>query len=464
MYPTSAAFKEAVRTSHVAVIKAEVWDGTTKVLTLEPIDGQVEIDARRNVRRTCSVTVIAPDPTQELDRPGSTYGALAVEYATYADLAAAAPTYGALYGTVDDAVTVEVDAGIVPENAFSALAPYGNELRLWRGIRVEKEIVPNYADLAADYATYADLAAAYNTYGELEQGVTETTVDELVPLGVFLITDVDVTAGPQGAQVTVVGSDRSLRISRARWYEPYTVTTGTVTETAIQTLLEDRWDDVEVDFTTTGDTVNRAVFGLETDNDPWKDAQKLAQASGAELYFDGDGIARLIPVRDYDEATPDAVYLENDEAMVLSLTRRLTSERTYNGVIAQGEGSESSATFRGAAWDEDPDSPTYRYGKFGEVPMFYSSPLLRSDNMALKAAESILEKKKGVVETVDWTQIVDPSLDVGDVVQVVNADAKVDRLMVLDRLTIPLAAAGTMQAVARTIRSLAGSGFEVEDE
>jgi hypothetical protein len=462
MYPTSAAFKQAVRSSHVAVIKAEVWDGATKVLTLEPIDGQVEIDARRSVRRTCQVTVAAPNPTLELDRPGSTYRALAVEYATYAALAASAATYGGL-GFIDDAVTVEVDAGIVPSSAYSALAPYGNEIRLWRGIRVEREVSDSYADLAGAYATYQALADATGTYGELAQVITEATVDELVPLGVFLITDVDVTSEAGGTQVTVVGSDRSLRISRARWTEPYQVTSGTVTETAIQGLLEDRWDDVEVDFTATGDTVNRAAFGLETDNDPWKDALKLAQSAGSDLYFDGDGIARLTPVQDYDEATPDAVYLENEEAMVLGLSRRLTSERTYNGVIAQGEGSESSATYRGEAWDEDPDSSTYRYGKFGEVPMFYSSPLLTSDEMARKAAESILAKKKGVVETVEWSQIVDPSLDVGDVVQVVNADAKVDRLMVLDRLTIPLQPGGTMSAVARTIRSLGGTGFESDD-
>jgi len=459
MYPVSSAFRSAVRRSHVAVIKAEVWDGSTKVLTLEPIDGQVEIDARRNVRRTMSLTVVAPDPRLELDRPGSTYGALALDYSTYAAMGAAVSNYGAL-GFIDDQVTVEVDAGIVPDSVYSALAPYGNEVRLWRGIRVEREVADSYADLAGAFATYTALRASATTYGELAQNVTEATVDELVPLGVFLITDVDVSADPAGAQVTVVGSDRSLRISRARWTSPYQITTGTATETAIQSLLESRWDDVEVDFVTTGDTVNAAAFGLETDNDPWKDAQKLAEASGDELYFDGDGTARLIPVRDYDEATPDAVYLEDDEAMVLSLSRRLTSDKTYNGVIAQGESSSSSATFRGEAWDEDPDSATYRYGKFGQVPMFYSSPLLTSDDMARKAAESILAKKKGVVESVEWSQIVDPSLDAGDVVQVVNADAKVDRLMVLDRLTIPLSPAGTMSAVARTVRSLAGSGFE----
>jgi hypothetical protein len=457
MYPVSTAFKEAVRRSHLSIVKAEVWRGDTKILTLEPIGGQVEVDARRGVRRTCQVSVVAPDPTLVLDRQAATYANLANEYATYAVLAASVTAYANLELT-DASVTTEVDAGIVPDSALSALAPFGNELRLWRGIRVEREVGDNYADLSSEYDDYADLDASYATYGELQQGITTETVDELVPLGVFVITKVDVATAGDGTTVVVTGSDRSLRISRARWTEPYQVSGNTAS--AVQDVLEDRWDDVQVDFTATDKSVNKARFGLETDNDPWKDATKLATAAGMELFFDGDGIARMIPVRDYETATPDAIYQENEEAMILTLSRSLTNETTYNGVIAAGESSEASVTYRGEAWDEDIDSPTYRYGPFGEVPLFYASPLLTSDDMARQAAESILAKKKGTTEAVEWSQIVDPSLDVGDVVAVTNARSKVDRLMVLDRLIIPLAPAAAMTAVARTIRSLGGTGFE----
>lgn len=457
MYPVSTAFKQAVRRSHKSVVKAEVWRGDTRVLELQPLDGKVDVDARRAVRRTCTLTLAAPEPTLRVDRQSGTYQQLANEYSTYALMSASVSAYNLLSAGAVEVIT-EVDAGVVPDSAFSALAPFGNEIRLWRGIEVQREIADNYADLGADYGTYSDLSTAYSTYGDLQQGITEETVQELVPLGVFVITKVDVATGQDGTLLTVNGSDRSLRISRARWTEPFQVSGNTAT--AVQTVLEDRWDDVEVDFTSTDRSVNKARFGLETDNDPWKDATKLATAAGMELFFDGDGIARMIPVRDYETATPDATYQENEDAMVLTLTRSLTNETTYNGVIASGEGSEASVTYRAEAWDEDIDSPTYRYGPFGEVPLFYSSPLLTSNDMALQAAQSILTKKKGTTEAVDWTQIVDPSLDVGDVVAVTNAETKVDRLMVLDRLSIPLGAASEMSAVARTIRSLGGTGFE----
>jgi hypothetical protein len=458
VYPVSTAFKEAIRQSHRSVVRAEVWRGDTRLLELEPLDGSVEVDARRGVRRTCSLTVAAPDPVLVLDRQAGTYAELNIAYATYTDLAAVG-TYGTLAAPLNDG-SVLVDSGIVPDTALSVLAPFGNELRLWRGVELSRRVEDDYSDLAA-VGTYTDLAAEYDSYAAMGGGFTIEQVEELVPLGVFVITKVDVTVDGAGAKVAVQGSDRSLRFSRARWTEPYTAAAGNAGD-AIQDVLEDRWQDVTVDFTATDKTINRAVFGLETDNNPWKDATDLATAAGMELFFDGEGVARLIPVRNYENATPDAVYLENEEAMVLTLSRQLSVDKTYNGVIANGEGSGASATFRGEAWDEDPDSPTYRYGPFGEVPRFYSSPLLTSDDMAQAAAESILAKALGAEEAVDWTQIVDPSLDVGDVVQVVNADTKVDRLMVLDRLTIPLAPTATMSAVARTVRSLGGTGFAEE--
>lgn len=464
MYPVSAEFKAQVRQSHQAIIKAEVWTGDSRILTLEPLDGVVDVDARRGVRRTCSLTVAAPDPTIELERQPDTYADLAAAYATYTALAGAAASYGQLIS--GELTETEVDAGIVPDTPFSALAPFGNEIRLWRGIRVRRQVADDttYGELAASYASYAAMAAAVANYAALNVATTlEEEVDEYVPLGVFLITSVDVNTSGGGTTVTVNGSDRSLRVARARWTQPYTVDSGTNVETAVGDLLADRWTNVETDFSSTDETLNRAVFGLETENDPWKDARKLAQAGGLDVYFDPDGIARLEPIEDYETATPEETYLEDDEAMVLDLSRSLTNEGTYNGVIATGEGSEASATYRAEVWDDDPESPTYRYGPFGEVPLFFSSPLLTSDEQATKAAATILAKKKGTQEAVSWTQVVDPSLDVGDVIRVVNASTKVDRLMVLDRISIPLAPAAAMTAVARTIRSLNGTGFEDSD-
>lgn len=416
MYPVSEDFKSQVRTSHTATIRAEVWQGDQRLTTLEAVEGQVDIDARRSVRRTCSLKVADPGPTSALEEiPGtSTYEDIALLYIDYPTMLSSVASYSVL-APAGEYRTVLVPSPIVPADAYGFLTPYGNEIRLWRGV-----VLP------------------------------DGTVEE-VPLGVFVIVNVEVTDGASGSSVSVTGADRSLRISRARWTEPYSIS-STPTETAIDDLLLDRWIDVQTSFTETGTTVVRATVGTEANADPWQDALRIAEAAGFDLYFDGDGIAVLEPAREYETATPDAVYLQDDEAMVLTLTRSLNAEQTYNGVIATGEGTELADVYRGEAWDEDPDSPTYRYGAFGQVPRFYSSSLLGSDDQAQAAAEAILARGKGLTEQINWTQIVDPSLDAGDVVVVVNENTKVNRTLILDRLTIPLDPARPMAAVARAIR------------
>jgi hypothetical protein len=415
MYPVSDEFKQKVRQSHRATVRVEVWQGDRSLVVLEPIAGSIEIDYRRATRRTCSLQVAAPEPTLAVaEIPGtSTYFDLTVLYTTYANMASSVATYAQL-PPAGEYTTVEVDSGIVPDDASSWLMPYGNEIRVWRGV-------------------------------ELDDG----TVEE-VPLGVFVITNVEVTESPGGAKVQVTGVDRSIKISRARWTEPYRVAAG-ATETAIGAILLDRWLDVETSFSATNTTVTRAFLGSDSSNDPWKDALKFAEAIGYDLFFDGDGVAVLNPVRDYETASPDAVYLEDDEAVVLEVRRAINADETYNGVIATGEGTVGTGVYRGEAWDDDPDSPTYRYGAFGLVPRFYSSPLIESDDQAQSAAEAILSRSKGLTEQIDWRQITDPSLDVADVVAIVNTVTKVNKTLVIDRLTIPLDPTAPMSAVARAV-------------
>lgn len=464
MYPTSTAFKSAVRGSHKAIVKAEVWKQNQKILDLNVDAGSVEIDARRTVRRTCQLRVVSGVP-QVIETPVfNTYANLASGSATYSILSTKGSSYGELVVVVS--VTQEtIGESLVPENAQDVLAPLGNEIKLWRGVELvqENEVSNTYAQLSAQYATYSVMNSAGLKYGELVIITTTTsTVQEYVPLGVFQITNVEIERGDNGMSIVVSGADRSLRVSRARWTNSYKVAQDTNVATAIGNLLSDRYADVETSFVTTTAGTGSAVLGTETDNDPWQDAQKIAESAGLELFFDGTGVAVLQETRDFDNASPDAVYRENDEAMVLSLRRKLTNEQTYNGVVVTAESTSNDTVFRVEAWDDDPESPTYRYGSFGQVPFFYYSPLIRTQDQATSAATARLQKVKGVIENVDWTQITDPSLDVGDVIAVYNTDTKLERLMVLDRLTIPLRPSESMSAVARTVRSLNGVSFAEE--
>ena len=312
-----------------------------------------------------------------------------------------------------------------------------------------------------DNPTYTDLSAEFDTYGAMRQAFATETFNEEVPLGVFVMTEVNLEDAGQGSTMQIVGVDRSIRVQKAQWVDPYQISASANLATAISLVLSDRWSDVETDFQATSQTVPATVLGLQsggTGRDPWADVLKLAQAGGFDLFFDNEGVAVLSAVPDPTEQTPVKVYVEGDDAMVLSVNRRLSTDQTFNGVVVTGEGTNVKPPVRAVAFDEDPASPTYRYGAFGERPTFISSPVVTSAGEAAQVAVAELAKLKGAEENVDWTQIADPSLDAGDVIEVENTGTRLSRVMVLDKVIIPLSSGQPMQATARTVRVLTESG------
>jgi hypothetical protein len=459
MYPTSSAFKTAVRNPHNVTIRAEVWRSGVFLRSLNVIEGQVDIDARRAQRRTARVKIAATRPTFDYEPIWNVYASIKTSaggpYSTYGAFKTAFPFYGAtkLITGYDE---VSVDAGLIPDTAFSDLAPFGNELLLWRGIEVDAAKYRTYASLKPT-GTYADLKLAFTNNGAMTQPYATEVVNEEVPLGVFVMTEVNIEDTVDGTTMEIVGVDRSLRIQKAKWVDPYVISNGSNLATTVRDVLSNRWSDVDTSgFETTIQTVPTTTLGLRSGRggDPWADAQRIATAGGFDLYFNSQGVAVLSAVSDPSEQTPVATYVEGDEAMVLSVQRRISSDETFNGVVVSGEGSNIKPPVRATLFDEDPASPTYRYGTFGDRPTFLSSSLLSSASAAAVVAAAELSKLKGAEENVDWSQIVDPSLDAGDVIQIVNTGSGLNKVLVLDKLTIPLKPSDAMRATARTVRVL----------
>lgn len=310
---------------------------------------------------------------------------------------------------------VDEDGTLVPPAGGTSgiLTPYGGELRVYRGVR------------------YDDGS------------------EEIVPLGVFVITNVDVRDTSRGREIGVTGSDRSIRIARNRLVNPYQITGGTATETAIRELLVDRWADVDTDFPATGQTVGARVLAAGAETDPWAAAVEIAEAAGFDLAFDVDGVARMQPIPDPLEDDAVETYADGTDAVLLEVARAMDTGATYNGVIVSSEASDVDAPVRAEAWDEDPNSPTFRYGPFGEVPLFVVSSLIVDVDQAEEVARTQLLRQLGRTEAVEWSQVVNPAHDVLDVIRIVRPASKVDAVLLIDRLDVPLDATGTMSAVAR---------------
>lgn len=369
MYPASAAFKNAVRNDHIVIAKAEIYRGEQLLTTLDIDTGSVSIDAKSAVRRTCEIHLM----------------------------------------------TDRTNNNLVPDTDFDALSPFGNELRVYRGIQ--------YSDGTEEY----------------------------VPLGVFVITEIDINDTNEGVDINVRGEDRSILITRNKWLEPYQMVDGTL-EDSLTALLTDRFDDIVTNFPATNVTVNQVILGAEESNDPWKDAVELAELVGFDLYFDVNGVATLKQFPTLDGSVVVATFVEAENQTLTSLTRTISSKETYNGVIYVVEGSNVDTPIRIEAWDEDTTSPTYRYGPFGEAPTFIKTNVITSEADAIKAATLLLNTYIGAQEAINWSALVDPTLDVNDVIYIKSSGAKVDRLVIIDSLTIPLAPQDELSGVARVVR------------
>ncbi len=301
--------------------------------------------------------------------------------------------------------------------------------------------------------TAAELQALLVTPGveiAIQRGLIHPNGERLMAdLGRFIVDEVTWAKAPADA-LTVTISDLSARVSRARWTDPCQIASGTALADALAELLTDRWSDVDTAFTCPEILGAQAVLESGPDSDPWADACKIAEAHGYALIFDARGVAVLRNLPDAVQGTPAFAFAPGVTAIVTERTTVSPLDRVYNGVIASGEGSGNETPVRGEAWDEDASSPTYRFGPFGQVPRFYSSPLITTTDQAESAATSLLAKSVGRIEKLSWAQVPHPGLEPLDVVSVEDSDGTIRRYIV-DEVTIPLTASGVMTGVAREV-------------
>jgi len=305
---------------------------------------------------------------------------------------------------------VDPDRTLTPQNATDLLTPYGHEVLLERGVLLDDGTI------------------------------------ELIQLGVFRITKSKVKEDEKGLSIQIEGLDRSTIVARNRWIQPTQIGSASLSN-VLQTLLQDRYPAIQFNFDSAPATVPLVTLESGESTNPWGDAVKLAESYGYDLYFAGDGSCRLEQMST-GAVTPARTYAEGADMVITTLEREWDAESTYNGVIAQGAGTEVPTPVWAEAWDENPASPTYRYGEFGHVPRFYSSEYITSTAQAQTTARALLQKEIGLTESLTWTQICDPSLRSGLTIQVQRSQV-VDALYVLDSLTIPLTGSG-MSATART--------------
>jgi hypothetical protein len=372
----TAAVESAWRSSHEAPITVSLLNSNGDFIqSLYPSSGKVNVDGRRSIRRTLSLTF---------------------------------PDY---------------DGSLSPTDAFTyPLGPFAGTL-----IGVTRGIV---------------------------QGI----VSEVVTLGVFQPTNVNVQSDTSGTTVTVEGEDISASLSK-KWSSAYNIPSGTVIQNAIAGMLSAVNPTLNFDLASTSYTTPALNFGTDGNSSPWDDARSLAQAAGQALFMSADN---YVTSQEYADLDGDP-FIDLDsgfDGVLLSVKRSMQQRQAINGVVVSAEGSgilnplyAENPVGSSGWWITDPNSPL-NYLNYGKNPTTISTPIISSQGQINTVASLLLNSVAGVQVEVEIIPL--PHLDVQDRVRVVDVDSGVSLVGVVDAFTIPLTADAKQDVTVRTL-SLGGA-------
>lgn len=274
-----------------------------------------------------------------------------------------------------------------------------------------------------------------------------------VPQGRF---DVDVQRIGYAANgdLQITAPDRWVRIQRARFLKPRQFGGGTIRALIATLLLEA----LPAGTTVTDLGTSTATVPKQTeDRDRAGFIQKLAKAASLDVSFDRNGNP---VIRDVPQITSSPVWSVDAGAtgVLVDADRERNRQRTYNLVVVNSSRNDGTTLATQYAWDNNVNSPTYcgpgagfgptppspsSAGPFGQVPVFYTSPLLTSIAQMQAAGRTLRDKVTGLAAQLTLTAVSNPALDDGDTILVQLPRERRDlprpvERHIIDTLTVPL--------------------------
>lgn len=272
---------------------------------------------------------------------------------------------------------------------------------------------------------------------------------ERAPLGYFRLTDVE--QSDPGSPIRVSGQDRMGGIIDSRLLSPVQYPATATYASVINALVLEVYPGATINYTwppgySAATTIGRTVVA-EEDRHAFID--DLVTGLGMIWFWDYRG---HLVIKAPPAPTGPATWTADPgrDGVLVSVGRSRNRDGVHNAVVARGEALDDQAPVYAVAMDDDPSSVTYWYGPYGQVPRFYSSPLITTTAQAQSAADSLLAQETGMPYEVAFTQIVNPALEPFDVVELIHpGPPETTETHVLDGLSIPLSPDGVMPCRTR---------------
>ncbi len=302
-------------------------------------------------------------------------------------------------------LSLTVDETLYPIFSTGILAPYGNRLRVWRGIQ--------FAD--GNYYRWVVFT------GRIQQ----------------------IANAPEG-MVAISASDRANEVVEAAFVRPENSSIGNTVFEEFQRLITDGVPDATFG---PSDQVTLTVPQLTWESDRASALDEMATSAGALWYALADGSFVLRSYPWANAVAPVVTLSDGDGGLIQGQPSRDRSE-VYNSITITGERADGSAPVYALAQDSNPASPTYVGGNFGLRHKTIRLQTPQTQGSAQSAANDYLKGQVALNEAWSWLQPVDAALELGDVVTL-NARNESGIIQVVTGLSVPLGVDGFMSVTAR---------------
>jgi hypothetical protein len=272
---------------------------------------------------------------------------------------------------------------------------------------------------------------------------------EWVSLGYFRI-ELMTSHDPSTGDIRIQAKDRMAAIIESRLPFPKTFPPGALFEDIFDELITDVYPSAVIEYDHTPGTlfIDRTHVA---ERDRYAFLDELATARGKIFYFDYRGI---LVVKDPPNPTESVFTVDAGESGVLTdIAYEMSRTQMYNGVVAYGEGTDEIPPASAIAVDNNPDSTTYWYNSgppagFGQVPRFFFSSFLTTDEQCTSAATKILQDALGLPYRIDVSHVPNPGLEVRDPIAIVVPGEEI-RIQAIQTLRIPLVQSGKMSGTTK---------------
>lgn len=252
----------------------------------------------------------------------------------------------------------------------------------------------------------------------VRRGYKSLGVTESIQHGIFRVDDAEYT---DDGKLSLSGSGLEAYIRDADFIQPRSAPRGASVLQQIKYLIREVLPDAVVLIEATRD---RTIYAREAwHNDRWGTVKALARSVGAVVYCDYRGFFVVRNAPTLTGGVPVYTLDIGPNGVMTSRSLKTTRDRVYNAVSVSGVAADPRVPpVWGWAADLNPNSPTYFYGPFGQVPLFYSSYFFTTNKQCEVYAQQLLVDALAANEDLSGTALNLVFLEADDVVQVRRPD------------------------------------------